>query len=113
MRGSERTGEKTVLPKVAGSIAAGVQVLSVAAVYAAEEDGQRFGATWRDDPVDVIRHEAPGLDTDLAVVKIGGREGEIRGAVHVGEEDVVAVYPSLGDVVGASGFDTTSVPRHI
>jgi hypothetical protein len=41
--------------------------LGVAAVDAAEQDGERVAAFGHDDPVDVVGHQAVGVNADAGV----------------------------------------------
>ncbi len=110
--GADRAREESILPEMAGAAASRIQVLRVSAVEAAEEDGEGVRMAGRDNPVHMVRHEAPGVDADLGLFEIRLGEPEVGEAVGAGEEDVFAVYPALRDVVGKSGFDTSSISWH-
>jgi hypothetical protein len=103
---------EAVLPEVAAAVAAGVDHLGVAAVCAAEEDGEGVLVFGDGDEVDVIGHEAEGEEADACVGEVGGEVVEVDAAVGLGEEDVLVVGAALGDVVGATGEDDTSISWH-
>lgn len=108
----EGAGVEAVLPEVAGAVAAGIDHLGVAAVGAAEEDGEGVLVFGDGDEVDVIGHEAEGEEADAGVWEVGGEEVEVDAAVGLGEEDVLVVGAALGDVVGAAWEDDASISWH-
>ena len=103
---------EAVLPEVSGAAAAGIDHLGVAAVGAAEEDGEGVFAVGDGDEVDVVGHEAVGEEADAGVGEVGGEEVEVDTAVGLGEEDVLVVGAALGDVVGATWEDDASISWH-
>jgi hypothetical protein len=61
----------------------------------------------------MVRHETPGEDADLAVFYVELSKAEVGEAIGAGKEDVLAVYPALGDVVDFAGFDAAGISGHI
>ena len=110
--GREGAAVVAVLPEVAGAVALGVEHLGVAAVGAAEEDGEGVFVGGDGDEMDVIGHLAPGEETDLGFGEVLAEEAEIGGVVGVAEEDGLAVSAALGDVIGDSGEDAAWISGH-
>ena len=77
-----------------------------------KEDSQRVRPARLDYPVNVIFHETPGKNADLAVGHIAGGEREIGSSVAVGKEDILAIYTALGNVINQSGLNASVVSRH-
>ena len=97
---------------MAGETAPGVEVLGIAAMDAAEEDGHGIGSGGADEPVDVIGHEAVGQEGEGAVGEMGMSEWEVDGAVGRGEEDLLVIDAALSDVKEGAGFDEACVTSH-
>jgi hypothetical protein len=95
-----RTGVEAVLPEVAGAAFAGVEILRVAAVSAAQDDGERIRLRGHEDEVDVIGHEAVAEDGDAVVPGVVFEELEVEPVVFGAEVCGLAVVTALGDVVG-------------
>lgn len=102
-----------VLPEVAGAVALGVDHLGVAAVGAAEEDGEGVFVFGDGDEMDVVGHLAPGEEADLGVGEIFAEQAEVGGVIGVTEEDALAVGAALDDVIGDSGEDTAGISGHL
>jgi len=106
------TGEEAALPEVAGQAASGVEILGVAAMDTAEEDGHGVGPGGAGEPVDVIGHEAIGQQGEGAVGEMGMSELEVDGAVRRGEKNLLVVVAALSNVKEGTGFDETSIAGH-
>jgi hypothetical protein len=111
--GAERAGEVAVLPEVADAAVAGVVVLGVATLEAAQEDGEGVGALREGDEVDMVGHEAPAEEADAGFGQVLEEEGEVGFAVGVGGKGVAAVDAALGDVAGDAGQKAALAAGHI
>ena len=103
---------KSGLPEVAGAGMAGVGVLGIAAVDAAEEHRQGVGMLRNHNKMNVIGHKAPSQDANAAVALAFAHEVEVDTAVGNGAEDDLAIGAPLGDMVGESGDHVAGVARH-
>lgn len=100
---SEAAGKEPVLPEVAAPGKFRIGVGGVAAVSLTESACQRGGLARRDDPMDVVGHEA--ISEQVRGVAFGGAEDEreVDGVVGGGGEDLTAVEAALGEMVGDAG----------
>jgi hypothetical protein len=95
----QRTGVETALEEMAGPSAACVEIERIAAVGAAQGDGQGRGFVRDGDQVHVIGHQAIGEDAQARLLGVGLKAVEISVAVGVSEEDALLVDAALGDVM--------------
>jgi len=57
----------------------------------------------RGDHMDVIWHEAVGLDADSVVTRVRLEHRKVKAAIGVAEEDPLTVVAAMADVVRESG----------
>ena len=67
-----------------GAAGANIETLRVAAVDAAQQQGQRIRPLRHDDQVNVIGHEAPAEQTDLRFGHVVAEESQVGVAVEIG-----------------------------
>lgn len=80
----ERAGVVTSLPKVtAAALVLGVDVAGILRMSAAEGLRHRVGGVRDDDPMHVIRHEAPAVEVQVVVLGGAHDEAEVGGAIFV------------------------------
>ena len=97
---------------MAGAEFAGVEILGIAALGAAERDGQRILIGRDDDEVYVVSHQGKSQDEDVFGGGVDAELFEVDAAVAVAVEDALAARTALGDVVGFAGEDPPGASRH-
>jgi hypothetical protein len=90
---------EAALKEMTHATAARIQVERVAAVSAAQSDGQGGGLIWDGYQMNVIGHQTIGKDTQAGLCRVCLQTVKIRKAVRVGEEDALVVDAALGDVM--------------
>jgi hypothetical protein len=113
MMGADQTAEEAILPQMARASCAGVVILGVTSVDAAQEDGQGVVALRHGDQVDVVGHEAPSQQTHLRVGEVLAQESKIGEMILVGGKGAAAVHSPLGDMAGHTGKHTTIMSWHM
>ena len=112
MRGAEGAGEEAVLPEVSAGAVQAVEALGVDAVGTSEGLGERVGALGDGDEMNVIGQQAVAEQGDAVDGALAAQGVEVEAAVVVGEQDVLAVVATLGDVVGDSWSDEAGFSGH-
>ena len=87
------------MPQVPATAVKAIDVLRVEKVRSADGLGERFGAARSGDEVDVVRHEAVGVDGEAEAIGLPLENLQVHAIVGVDEEDVLAVVATLGDVM--------------
>ena len=86
--------------------------LGVAVIGAADGLGQRIRPGGHGHQVHVAGQEAVAQYLQAEALGLGLEQGEVKLAVGVGEEDLLAVVAALGDVVRDAGNDDAGDTRH-
>jgi hypothetical protein len=97
---------------MAGAAVEAVEVLGVEEVGAPDGLGEGLLPGGSEDKVHMIAHQAIADHFDAVAQGLAPQEVEVDVAVVVHEEDVLAVVPALGDVVGPPGEDDASNAWH-
>ena len=100
------------LPEVPTPAMEPVDVLRIDEMGAPDGKVQRFFARRSGDKVDVVGHEAVSQHADPMFAALLTQQVEVGNAVGVYEEHVLLVVPTLGDMVGQSGYDDSRVSWH-
>lgn len=109
----KRAGIVAPLPQVAGSkLALAVDVARKAGVRAPERLGHGHLLLRQDNPMDVIRHEAPSVKFQAVRTCRGHDVIEIDFAVLIGGKDFLPIVAALGHVVSKPRDDHASEGRH-
>lgn len=98
----ECAGIEPLLPQMPGTATARIEIEGVAAMGAAHGDRERGRFGRRGDKVYVIVHQAVSKNSEAGLFRVGGEHVEIRATISVGEENALAIYAALGDVVRAA-----------
>ena len=97
---------------MAGAEFTGVEILGVAAMGAANGDGQGLLVGRNDEEVYVIGHQGKSHNEDVLGGGVDAELFEVDAAVATGVEDALAAGTALGDVVGFAGEDPAGASRH-
>jgi len=95
----ERAGIETVPLKVTAATAARVEIKRIAAVCAAECNGQRVWLFGHGDQVCVTVHQAVSKNAQTGLGDVDGEQVKVGAAVGVGEEDPLTINAALRNVV--------------
>ncbi|SPE40495.1 hypothetical protein SBA3_3770012 [Candidatus Sulfopaludibacter sp. SbA3] len=109
----EHAGEEAILPEVSVAAGAGVEVLGVAAMDAAQQHRQGVLAVGHGDQVHMIGHQAPSQEADFGIGEVLAKESQVDGAVLIGRKGFAAVDAPLGDVAWQPWQHTSIASRHI
>ena len=104
--------EKSVLPEMPAASVETVDVLRVDQVRAADGAGERILVGGRGDQVDVVRHEAIAGDDEAELFRLLFQDGEVTAAIVVDEKSILAVVPTLRDVMRNPRDDDSGDARH-
>jgi len=96
----ERAGEKSILPQVAAPPVHLVDVLRVAEMRSADGLGQRGFVLRCADDMDVVGHQAVGVNGESEGLTLLAKDFEVGSPIVGHEEHVLAVVAALGNVVG-------------
>ena len=99
----ERTREEAILKEMSGPIAAGIEVVRVAAMRTAQGHGQRSRFLRHGHQVQVVRHQAVGQHTQTSRFGRACQQFQVHVAIRVCKEDALLVRSSLCDVVRQTG----------
>ena len=99
MGGIERAGKITIVPKVPNAVPVAIQFQGVLRVCVAERECQRFRGSGNRDKVNVVGHQAPSEDADIAAVGMFAKYLKIADTILVGEEDVLPIVAALRNVM--------------
>lgn len=113
MGGVQRVRIMGVLPEVSGTAAAAVSDRSVAAVRAAQGDGERGRFFRYGYEMDMIRHEAVSENTEARLMRRASEQSEVNLAVGPGKENAFAVGSALRDMMRSADGDHTGKSRHL
>jgi hypothetical protein len=81
--------------------------LRIAKVCSADGPGQRLFGMRDRDQVDMIAHQAVPVDVQAVFVGLLFQQVKINASVVVHEEHILAVVPSLGDMMSTTDRDCT------
>jgi hypothetical protein len=81
-------------------------------MHVPERARERFRGCRNQHQVYVIRHEAVGEDRHPMLNRVLAQQGQVGLMIGVGEENLRAVIPALGDVMRQAGADKAGNPRH-
>jgi hypothetical protein len=101
------------LPDVPAPRLLRVEISGVATVGVAEGQGHGVIPPGDADDVHVIGHEAVPEDVEVVCYGLLVQQLQIDAAVLVGEEDVAACVPALGDVMRDADGDNARETRHV
>jgi len=97
-----RAGIEPSLPKVAAPAMKTVDILRVAKVCPADGFGQRVLLVRDRDDMDMIAHQAIAGQLQRVLVRLLFQQLQIHPAIIVDEEHILAVVPTLRDMMGES-----------
>ena len=89
-----------------------IDVLCVSKMRPPDGFRQRIVSQRRGDDVDVVRHQAVAQHLEAEPLGVFAKQFEVDTAIVVDEENILAVIPSLHDVVRLTGDDNSSDARH-
>ena len=108
-----RTGVKPVLPKVPAAETPDVPVLRIAAMRAAQADGQRVRFLRDGDQMYVVEHQAISENPDVRLAAIFSEQFQVDAAVLFGVKNALAVGAALGDMVRKAGNNAAGNSGHM
>ncbi len=106
------TGVEASLPEVSAAAAEPVDVLRIDEMGAPDGQVERILPCRGGDKVDVVGHETVSQDVHLMFAALLAQEVEVGNAIGIYKKHVLAVVPTLGDMVGQSGYDDARVSWH-
>ncbi len=101
----KRARVESPLPQTPAQLLRPVDVLSVAEVDRLEGAGQRLGSLGHDDEMDMIAHQAVGLDSQPMLLGVLAEQLQIAEPIKITEEDILAAITTLSNMVCTTWYD--------